>query len=135
MLDVAFGGDASAFSSQLALSENSGVWQGQIVNCLDYLHQSRDVSDLLYQQKLGLVSAPHTKGAQESYVPSAACLGWPYPRQNPPHYASASNDAPPILMVNSFYDPETPLSQEINIQEQICAAFAQWRWSLEFHQR
>lgn len=117
-LHKAFNGDATAFSSEVAQDEHFAGWQGLMVNCLDYLHASKSASALLYQQQLAFAAAPHTRGAQESYLPSASCLGWPYPVQNPPHYANVSG-APPILLVNSFYDPETPLSQAVAVLEQI----------------
>lgn len=117
-LAKAFDGDATEFSSPVAQGENFEGWQGILVNCLDYPHNSRDVSDLRYQNQLAFTAAPHTRGVGESYVPSASCLGWPYPVQNPPH-TSQVEGAPPILLVNSYYDPETPFSQAVSVQEQL----------------
>ena len=104
-LAQAFEGNATLFSNGLATSQHDMFWQGLAVGCLDWFHASTSASDLLYKQQLADSIAPHTQGATQSYMYQAQCLGWPAPVQNPPHFANV-RDTPPILMVNSLYDPE-----------------------------
>jgi hypothetical protein len=123
-LHRAMNGDATEFSSHVCDSEHCEAWSEITVNCLDYPHGSRNVHDLRYQIQLATSNAPYTRGVGESYNPSSQCLGWVYPTQNPPHAYNPEmvKKAPPILMVNSYYDPETPYLQAVSVQEQLPSA-------------
>lgn len=102
-------GNATLLSSVLATIEVQDIeFAGRAVECLDWTHSTKSYSELLYKQELLKTISPHTQGATQTWQIQTGCLGWPFPIQNLPHYAHVVG-APPILMINSFYDPETSI--------------------------
>ncbi|OJJ04810.1 hypothetical protein ASPVEDRAFT_64123 [Aspergillus versicolor CBS 583.65] len=109
VLNETIAGNATGLSSTIATSETDPSYPSLAVGCLDWSHSSTTLSQLKYKSQLGHYLAPHTKGATQSYLYEAGCIGWPAPVKNPPHTLNqtAMAKAPPILMVNAFHDPET----------------------------
>lgn len=109
VLNETIAGNATGLSSTIATRETDPSFPSLAVGCLDWLHSSTTLSQLKYKSQLGHYLAPHTKGATQSYLYEAGCIGWPAPVKNPPHILNqtAMAKAPPILMVNAIHDPET----------------------------
>ena len=120
-LEKALEGDASMISTPLADAENYAEFARRAVLCLDWFHSSKSVSDLLYKQQLLASTAPHTHGAGGTWEAQTSCIGWPVPIQNPPHQVDVQG-APPMLLVNSLYDPATSYTWAVGVKEQIPGA-------------
>ncbi|KAL3456014.1 Alpha/Beta hydrolase protein [Aspergillus heterothallicus] len=121
-LNDSLAGDATGFAySRLAASDDSPYYPDIAIGCLDWLHSSTTLSDLLYKSTLARYIAPHTRGASQSYRYQAACIGWPAPVSNPPHRlnASAMAKAPPMLLVNAIHDPSTSFVWANAMRDQI----------------
>ncbi|KAI9376078.1 Alpha/Beta hydrolase protein [Aspergillus egyptiacus] len=120
-LNDSIAGDATGLSSSLATSETDLSYPDIAIGCLDWRHDSSSLSDILYKLQLASYLAPHTKGATQSYRYQVSCIGWPAPLINPPHRLNQTSmaKAPPILMVNSYHDPETSYVWANTMREQI----------------
>ena len=123
-LNEAMNGNATLLSDLLATSDSDPSFPSLAVGCLDWLHSSTDVSDLMYKQQMAANVAPTTKGASQSYLYQTACLGWPADVVNPPHTLdpAAMAKAPPILMVNALHDPATSYVWAEGVRAQIPSA-------------
>lgn len=114
-------GNATLLSTTLAVKgeteANTALFGYKAVGCLDWFPAS-SLSSLEYQQQLTKSIAPHTGGASQGYGYQAGCIGWPAPVVNPPHKVKVDG-APPILLVNSLYDPETSYTWAVGLQQQI----------------
>ncbi|KAK4497470.1 hypothetical protein PRZ48_011921 [Zasmidium cellare] len=89
------------------------------VRCLDSSPIRPNVSDLVALQQFldTSTSAVHKFGNLAERA--TACIGWPFPPRNPPHRLQLPADTPPILIVNSLYDIQTPYVGALNVQSQI----------------
>ncbi|KAH8691688.1 alpha/beta hydrolase fold-domain-containing protein, partial [Talaromyces proteolyticus] len=107
-LNASLHGDASQLSSGLATSETYAGFPSYPVLCIEWTHNTKTLSEMLYKEQLAKTVAPHTQGAGGTWRFQSNCIGWPMPIQYPQgYYKSSIAEAPPILMVNSLYDPET----------------------------
>lgn len=122
-LAQALEGNATILSTPLPVADqaaaNSALFGERAVGCLDWLHSSHSVSDILYKQQLTASIAPHTQGATQSWDEQVSCIGWPAPIQNSPHQVKIQSSVPPMLMVNALYDPETSYTWAVALKEQI----------------
>jgi pimeloyl-ACP methyl ester carboxylesterase len=113
-------GNATLLSTPLATSSTSWQHPTLAIGCQDWLHASSHLSDLLYKQSLTAITAPHTKGATQSYWYQTACLNWPAPVTNPQRpLANTVAKAPPILLVNAQHDPSTSFVWASGIQSAV----------------
>ncbi|CRG86140.1 hypothetical protein PISL3812_03143 [Talaromyces islandicus] len=103
-------GNASTLSTSLAFGETDPNFPGRAVSCLDWTHNTKSLSELLYKVQLGKAISLHTQGATQTWGIQVNCIGWPAPVQYPPRYYDENiKNAPPILMVNALYDPSTSI--------------------------
>lgn len=102
-------GNATLLSSSLATGENSTVWQGLAVGCIDWYHNATTFAQIKEKELVTEATSPRTTGSSQSYRYETQCIGWPVPVQNPQHRLNqtAMKLAPPILMVNANHDPES----------------------------
>ncbi|KAI1385698.1 Alpha/Beta hydrolase protein [Hypoxylon trugodes] len=123
-LNEAINGNATFLSSSMAESENSAIWQGLAVGCLDWNHDTATFEDYMYRRYLANATTPRTLGASQSYMYNVQCLGWPAPMRNPQRALNQSSMrlAPPILMVNSEHDPESSYLWAQGLRSQIPSA-------------
>ncbi|MFF3850847.1 alpha/beta hydrolase [Streptomyces sp. NPDC002328] len=77
------------------------------VGCHDFAPDTRGFSDLRAQAARLRAVAPHTWRYSEFWDWTSGCLGWPVPAANPPAPLKVRG-APPILLVNTRFDPATP---------------------------
>lgn len=118
-LRAADAGDASALSRPLASGPvDNTLFAGLAIACLDYPTASESFADLAARERLGRVVAPHMRGAGQSWTILAGCIGWSVPVANPPHPLNVRG-VPPILIVNSTYDPSTSYAWALGLQAQI----------------
>jgi hypothetical protein len=109
-LNESLHGNASTLSTTLAVGETDPNYPGRAVSCLDWTHNTKSLSELLYKSQLGKAISPHTQGATQTWGIQINCIGWPAPVQYPPRYYDENiKNAPPIMMVNALYDPSTSI--------------------------
>lgn len=112
-------GDASQFSSPVATSPTDSLYVfGPAITCLDFPTTTTTYAEYTELQQLGKIVAPRLQGASQTWGVLVGCIGWPMPVTNPPHSAAVQG-APPILLVNSTYDPSTSYVWALGLQEQI----------------
>ncbi|GAA1824243.1 alpha/beta hydrolase [Planosporangium flavigriseum] len=91
------------------------------VFCQDWRLPVHDFVELeAYRRALTLV-APDMKLSPLGWGATTSCLGWPARVRNPQHRLEVAS-APPILMLNSRYDPATPYQWATNASRQMGAA-------------
>ena len=113
-------GNATLLSSPLATSETFSAFPGLALGCQDWLHESMSLADLTYKINMASATAPRMRGASRSWYYQSNCLGWPAPTRNPQRRLRHSVlAAPPMLLVNSFYDPSTSIVWATEIQRQL----------------
>lgn len=124
VLNETIAGDATGLSSGIATSETDPSYPSIAIGCLDWHHNATNLAEVTYKQQMGRYVAPHTKGASQTYRYQTACIGWPAPVQNPNHLLdqTAMSKAPPILMVNSYHDPEASFVWAQGLYAQIPSA-------------
>lgn len=90
-----------------------------LTTCLDW-EIPKTLSGFQQLDLLGKTIAPLTQGRTLSYNFMQACAGWPFKipdtLQRP---LNVSAEVPPILIVQSTYDPTTPFQGAVNVQQQI----------------
>lgn len=102
-------GNATILSTALETSDiDSTTFAGLAVSCLDWTHSAKSLEDLLYKEQLAKTLSPHTQGASQTWSIQTRCIGWPAPVTNPPHKTHIHGN-PPMLLVNSLYDPSTSI--------------------------
>ncbi|KAA2260449.1 alpha/beta hydrolase [Solihabitans fulvus] len=80
----------------------------QSVFCQDWRLPVHNYWELnAYRIGLELAVAPDMKRSPLGWSAATSCLGWPAKVNNPQHRLSV-HGAPPLLMLNSRYDPATP---------------------------
>ena len=90
------------------------------VICLDWEHTPSNLSDVMKMEHLVASKGPHVQfrhsGVQ--YNQQFGCIGWPAATKNPPHRPKMDG-VPPILLVNSLYDPATGYAWAASVHDQI----------------
>lgn len=115
-------GDASQFSSPLATTPTDPLYVfGPAITCLDFPTTTTTYAEYTELQQLGAVVAPRLQGASQTWGVLVGCIGWPMPVANPPHPADVRG-APPILIVNSTFDPSTSYVWAMGLQSQIAGS-------------
>ncbi|KAL8799821.1 MAG: hypothetical protein Q9182_005616 [Xanthomendoza sp. 2 TL-2023] len=113
-------GNATLLSSPLATSEDDGAFSGLAIGCQDWRHGATSLADLRYKISMASATAPHTRGSSQTYLYQSNCIGWPAPTSNPQRRLRPKiAEAPPILLVNSLYDPSTSIIWATGIQSQV----------------
>lgn len=122
-LAQAAAGNATILSTPLATSETAQQFPGFAIGCQDWTRDASKLDDLLFKQRMSAVLAPHTRGASLSYSFQAGCIGWPAPVTNPQRklYDRVRN-APEMLLVQSYWDPETSYVWATGLKSQIPTA-------------
>ena len=102
-------GNATQLSPPRATSDRARAIAGSglTVECQDFPTTINTFAGLHALGALVRRLDPLTGGLSQSYGIAAQCVGWPLPAHNPPHRLHVSPQIPPILMVNSTYDPST----------------------------
>jgi pimeloyl-ACP methyl ester carboxylesterase len=114
-------GDASAFASYIALTDDSGLFSGLGIECVDWYTDIETWEDMQALQDFAGFIAPHTRGATQTWTILVGCMGWPVPVANPPGEWHVEG-APPILITNAIYDPSTAYVWSQLMREQIDSA-------------
>ncbi|KAK5991722.1 Serine protease Hip1-like protein [Cladobotryum mycophilum] len=124
--------DASIYSAPLATNNTSSVeesiFPSSAIGCQDWLHRGT-ANDLLARLIAMRALAPHTRGVTGTLIYQTVCIGWPTPLTNPQRPLSRDRlaNAPPILLVNSFHDPETSIAWAVGLREQMPTAVSLFR--------
>jgi pimeloyl-ACP methyl ester carboxylesterase len=116
-----FAHDATLLSTPLTLYQNdSSTYAFTAIFCQDWNRNltSQSFPLILNLQQLARSVAPHTRGASEFWRALISCIPWPTPVAYPQRDTKITN-APPILLVNSYYDPETSYEWAVALQAEI----------------
>jgi pimeloyl-ACP methyl ester carboxylesterase len=117
-LAEAQGGDGSAFAAYLALTDDSGLFSGLGIECVDWPTDIATYDDFAAYEEFARIIAPHSQGATQTWTILTGCMGWPVPVANPPGLWNVEG-TPPILIVNATYDPSTAYVWAQLMREQI----------------
>jgi len=113
-------GNATNLSTPLATSNTFPDFAGTAIGCQDWLQTSTSLADLQLKTQMTAFIAPHTRGLSQTYSLQSGCIGWPAPVTNPQHYLDKKvAKAPPILLVNSWYDPSTSIVWANGVKNQM----------------
>ncbi|KAI9163947.1 Tripeptidyl aminopeptidase [Paramyrothecium foliicola] len=118
-------GNATGLSSPLVTDETSVSFLGSefvylAIGCQDWRHRARSVTDLTQRLRAVQTFAPRTAGAGQMYYYQSACIGWPAPVTNGQSALPVRiSRAPPILLVNSVYDPYSSIVWADGLRQQI----------------
>ena len=132
-LKQAFGGNATALSQQLATTNVStiaeSIYPAYAIACLDWVH---DQTSYNQYKAMGLAAnafAPHTHGATQSWDIETRCIGWPGGVRDPQKTLDnkALQKAAPVLLVTSYWDPETSISWAVDVRSQMPHAVSVFR--------
>jgi pimeloyl-ACP methyl ester carboxylesterase len=113
-------GNATALSTRIITTETDGLYSFLAVACQDWLHESSSFSGMLENTRMLAATSPHTRGFSQNYFGLASCIGWPAPTSNPQHaLEKRALKAPPMLLVNALYDPETSIVWATGVHAQL----------------
>ncbi|KAF2462612.1 alpha/beta-hydrolase [Lindgomyces ingoldianus] len=117
---AAQGNAGPGLSTPIATSDNYNGYAFLAIACQDWLHESSGVTDVLEKQRMAAAMFPHTRGASESYYAQVKCIGWPALTTNPQHVLEKKAlRAPPMLLVNALWDPETSIVWATGVARQL----------------
>ncbi|KAH8657768.1 Alpha/Beta hydrolase protein [Xylariales sp. PMI_506] len=99
----------------------NSAFSNRAVMCQDYGTIAQGPADLARIATVAKVIAPHTRGVTQNLETLAYCIGWPAPLSNPPRSWTPEEveKMPQMLLVNSFYDPETSVHWALGVRDQI----------------
>lgn len=118
-------GNATLLSTSIETSNisPSNSYASLAIGCQDWLHESTCAADIQSKTQMASTFAPRTRGASQSFGYQVRCIGWPAPLTNPQAYLNERvGEAPPVLLVNSIYDPETSIVWAEGLREQMPSA-------------
>lgn len=124
---AAVNGNATSLSGAIGTATG---YAGIAIGCQDWLHSSASYVDVGTKVLLGRAISPHTRGVSQSLNYQTLCIGWPTPVSNPQQYLDPEEKLmgkQTVLLVNSFYDPETSIQWAVGLQEQMTNAVAIFR--------
>jgi pimeloyl-ACP methyl ester carboxylesterase len=129
-LEAAFdSGNGSYFASPPTTANSSALYPQIIILCSDRDNRQFTFDDFRNFYTLAPVWAPHTLGYSFAQQTVALCSGWPVDSTNPPHDLDPQrmSQLPPVMMVNSFYDPATVSPWGLAMRSQVPTAFSIYR--------
>jgi pimeloyl-ACP methyl ester carboxylesterase len=119
-LDEASQGNSTRFSQSLISDSTSPFFSAQAVFSQDWPPSAQDFTDLSVKKQLLQTVAPHTRGISQTLSLLMGSINFPSTLTNPPHVLNSRvKDAPPILLVNSLWDPATSIEWANNVRSQI----------------
>jgi pimeloyl-ACP methyl ester carboxylesterase len=128
-LAMAARGNASAISASLMTSETPdpdgfSPYASIAIGCQDWKHSGTTEQDLIQRLEAVKPFVPITKGVTQSWYYQSMCIGWPtnttFPQQ--PLDRVMVETAPPVLLVNSVFDPECSIVWANGVREQLPTA-------------
>ena len=113
-------GNATFLSTQLATSDDSSLYSTLAIGCQDWAHPSKSSEDIAALFRTTTSLTPLTKGFTQGFTYNTRCIEWPAPLTNPQRKIhSTIAKAPPILMMQSLWDPETSIQWAEGTKAQI----------------
>jgi pimeloyl-ACP methyl ester carboxylesterase len=113
-------GDATALSASYYNEETSPFFSAAAISCQDFTQTTKSLVDLTLRKQMMGILAPHTNGMSMTWNLYATCIGWPATLTNPQHVlASKVKSAPPVLLVNSLWDPATSIEWANSVRLQM----------------
>ncbi len=128
-LEQANRGNATLLSPPLAKADSTATYAFYAVGCQDYGSLLKTAGDV--RRVLDVVAnlLPLNRGICEFLDIAISCVGWPAPLTNPPRALDPARmaKAPQVLLVNSFFDPESSAVWAAGLREQMPNAVSLWR--------
>ena len=124
LLQEAMSGDASHLSLPLIpLTDTSSADYSYVaVICQDWNRTAWSYNSYKTKIQMGKIISPHTLGQGEFWYLQARCQDWPAKVANGPYDMrevwKERRLETKLLMVNAFWDPETPFQWAVNLQRQ-----------------
>ncbi|KAI1262131.1 Alpha/Beta hydrolase protein [Xylariaceae sp. FL1019] len=117
-------GDATLLSSPYFTTDTdvdlTAAWANLGTGCQDWAHPAKSYQDVLNLVHQTTALAPITRGFSQAFQWFTMCIGWPTALTNPPRKILGSiTQAPEILMVSSYWDPETSIQWAVGVKDQI----------------
>lgn len=105
-------GNATLLSRPIKTTASHGDFSFLGIGCKDWAITSKSYIDLALKRQMTSILSPHSRGNSQFYQIQSSCIGWPSPWSGNTHAFDSEKikDLPPVLLVNSFWDPSTPIS-------------------------
>jgi len=138
-LDKAAKGDAVDFATPLAQpaaanttafpTPDTARYASRAVLCTDFGSPLTSASDVRRIRDVAGALVPLARGVSTSLAYTVYCPGWPAPVRDGPRRLDAGRlrEAPPVLLVNSLWDPETSAVWAAGVKEQWPGVVSLWR--------
>ncbi|KAF2749250.1 hypothetical protein M011DRAFT_330556 [Sporormia fimetaria CBS 119925] len=114
-------GDASDFvvtTPSDSPGDGNPLYAGLTIGCQDWAPEAPSFENFQALMRMAETFSPLTRGASQSYMLQASCIGWPSPLANPPKKLKVQTQSP-ILIVNSVRDPSTSYAWAVGMLEEI----------------
>ena len=110
-------------------SSSFDLYPELMITCSDMAKGKLKAADFRNIYIMTSVLAPHTRGYGVEQQFYSVCAGWPIEPSNPPHHLDRERMEmnPPIMLVDSLYDPSTPSMWNPDMRAQIPTGFTIWR--------
>jgi hypothetical protein len=104
-------GNATLLSTPWFTESSDGYFGFFAIGCQDWTHSATTFADLKLKEQMVAKLEEHTQEVSEMYLAQFRCIGWAAPVTNLQHRIDLITAAkfPPMLMVNSVYDPGTSI--------------------------
>lgn len=118
-LGQAVAGNATLLSTPLSTSQTDPIFASVAIACQDWSHDAT-YETLNSRMNMLNTTSPLVQGSSQSYMVATQCIDSSQPLSNPPHVLSKNvTKAPPILLVNSFWDPSTSIVWANGVRDQL----------------
>lgn len=114
-------GNATLLSRAIRTTPTHSDFSFLGIGCKDWAITSKSYIDLALKRQMTSILSPHSRGNSQFYQIQSSCIGWPSAWTGNSHAMDPKKVAqlPPILLVNSFWDPSTPISSANALKIQI----------------
>jgi hypothetical protein len=104
-----------------ASSDTDGIFSTVAIACLDWTRNANLSTEFIQQQQMRATLSPHVLGFPAVSMLQGACTGWPAKVTNPNHDLDQTkvSQAPPILLLQSLWDPATSVEWANNVKAQL----------------
>ncbi|OQV07199.1 hypothetical protein CLAIMM_11665 [Cladophialophora immunda] len=116
----AFNGNATMMSQPWYTAPTHQDFSQLAIACQDWYHSST-WAEWVNRDNLLRSASPRLQGVTWTVFIQAMCQSWASPLANPPKPLNVTHTgvSNPILLVNAFWDPQTPYSMAVNMQRGI----------------
>jgi pimeloyl-ACP methyl ester carboxylesterase len=125
LIDASGGSPKGLSTKLLSLAQDdrtvvglSSFYASLAVGCQDWSTGVSSFEEFQAKVRMAEEKVPLTRGASQTWVQQAACIGWPTPLNNPPKKLDVKTKEP-IMIVGATGDPSTSYVWAVGMQEEI----------------